>query len=124
MYSKTMTATYDPENGMPASATSLWFGENPLADCQPNLPPAELAKMYQPQTLVDKAINNAGYNETCLYTYVQLLKNVNDVYTYSLSYWLTGGWTRLVLSWSKMSKIMTSFYYALSTMSSLISILK
>uniref|UniRef100_A0A7N8YLB8 FERM domain containing kindlin 1 n=1 Tax=Mastacembelus armatus TaxID=205130 RepID=A0A7N8YLB8_9TELE len=61
MYSKTMTATYDPENGMPASATSLWFGENPLADSQPNLPPAELAKMYQPLSLVDKAIKNAGW---------------------------------------------------------------
>uniref|UniRef100_A0A7N8Y7E7 FERM domain containing kindlin 1 n=1 Tax=Mastacembelus armatus TaxID=205130 RepID=A0A7N8Y7E7_9TELE len=49
------------ENGMPASATSLWFGENPLADSQPNLPPAELAKMYQPLSLVDKAIKNAGW---------------------------------------------------------------
>uniref|UniRef100_A0A8C3G5C9 FERM domain containing kindlin 1 n=1 Tax=Cyclopterus lumpus TaxID=8103 RepID=A0A8C3G5C9_CYCLU len=61
MYSKTMTATYDPENGMPVSATSLWFGENPLADSQPNLPPAELAKMYQQLSPVDKAINNAGW---------------------------------------------------------------
>ncbi|CAK6962660.1 fermitin family homolog 1 isoform X2 [Scomber scombrus] len=61
MYSKTMTATYDPENGMPVSATSLWFGENPLAECLPNLPPAELAKIYQPLSLVDKAINNAGW---------------------------------------------------------------
>ncbi|XP_061785168.1 fermitin family homolog 1 isoform X1 [Nerophis lumbriciformis] len=61
MYSKTMTATYDPENGMPVSATSLWFGENPLADSQPNLPPAELAKLYQSLSLVDKAINNAGW---------------------------------------------------------------
>ena len=60
MYSKTMTATYDPENGMPVSATSLWFGENPLADSQPNLPPAELAKLYQPLSPADKAINNAG----------------------------------------------------------------
>uniref|UniRef100_A0AAQ5XL62 PH domain-containing protein n=1 Tax=Amphiprion ocellaris TaxID=80972 RepID=A0AAQ5XL62_AMPOC len=58
---KTMTATYDPENGMPVSATSLWFGENPLAESQPNLPPAELAKMYQPLSLVDKAINSAGW---------------------------------------------------------------
>ncbi|XP_070781570.1 fermitin family homolog 1 isoform X2 [Enoplosus armatus] len=66
MYSKTMTATYDPENGMPVSATSLWFGENPLADCQPNLPPAELAKMYQPLSLVDKAINNAGWLDSSL----------------------------------------------------------
>uniref|UniRef100_A0A7N6BF29 PH domain-containing protein n=1 Tax=Anabas testudineus TaxID=64144 RepID=A0A7N6BF29_ANATE len=61
MYSKTMTATYDPENGMPVSATSLWFGENPLADCQPNLSPPELAKMYQPLSLTDKAINNSGW---------------------------------------------------------------
>ncbi|XP_049613801.1 fermitin family homolog 1 [Syngnathus scovelli] len=61
MYSKTMTATYDPENGMPVSATSLWFGENPLADSQPNLPPAELAKLYQPLSLEDKAIRNAGW---------------------------------------------------------------
>lgn len=60
MYSKTMTATYDPENGMPVSATSLWFGENPLADCQPNVPPAELAKMYQPLSQTDKAVNNSG----------------------------------------------------------------
>ncbi|XP_061560858.1 fermitin family homolog 1 [Phycodurus eques] len=58
---KTMTATYDPENGMPVSATSLWFGENPLADSQPNLPPAELAKLYQPLSLEDKAIRNAGW---------------------------------------------------------------
>uniref|UniRef100_A0AAX7SYB7 PH domain-containing protein n=1 Tax=Astatotilapia calliptera TaxID=8154 RepID=A0AAX7SYB7_ASTCA len=61
MYSKTMKATYDPENGMPMSATSVWFGENPLAESQTNLPPAELAKMYQPLSLVDKAVNNAGW---------------------------------------------------------------
>lgn len=60
MYSKTMTATYD-DNGTPMSATSLWFGENPLAKCQPNLPPAELAKMFEPLSLVDKATNNAGW---------------------------------------------------------------
>ncbi|KAM4632890.1 fermitin family homolog 1 isoform 1-T2 [Polymixia lowei] len=61
MYSKTMTATYDPENGMPVSATSLWFGDNPLTASQPNLPPAELAKMYQPLSLVDKTVINAGW---------------------------------------------------------------
>lgn len=55
-----MKATYDPENGMPMSATSVWFGENRLAESQTNLPPAELAKMYQPLSLVDKAVNNAG----------------------------------------------------------------
>ncbi|TNN35917.1 Fermitin family 1 [Liparis tanakae] len=46
---------------MPVSATSLWFGDNPLAESQPNLPPGELAKMYQPLSPVDKAINNAGW---------------------------------------------------------------
>uniref|UniRef100_A0AAQ4R4L5 FERM domain containing kindlin 1 n=1 Tax=Gasterosteus aculeatus aculeatus TaxID=481459 RepID=A0AAQ4R4L5_GASAC len=61
MHSKTMTATYDPENGMPVSATSLWFGENPLAESQPNLPPAELAKMYRPLSPVDKAPYSAGW---------------------------------------------------------------
>ncbi|XP_014857398.1 PREDICTED: fermitin family homolog 1 [Poecilia mexicana] len=61
LYNKTMTATYDPENGMPMSATSLWFGENPLAESQPNLPPAELGKIYKPLSLVDKAENNAGW---------------------------------------------------------------
>ncbi|XP_028997411.1 fermitin family homolog 1 [Betta splendens] len=61
MYSKTMTATYDPENGMPVSATSVWFGENPLADCQPNLPPAELAKMFQSLSLTDKATLSSGW---------------------------------------------------------------
>ncbi|MEQ2177270.1 hypothetical protein GOODEAATRI_001934 [Goodea atripinnis] len=61
IYNKTMTATYDPENGMPMSATSLWFGENPLAESQPNLPPTELGKMYHPLSLVDKATNIAGW---------------------------------------------------------------
>ncbi|XP_030627475.1 fermitin family homolog 1 [Chanos chanos] len=61
LYSKTMTPTYDPENGTPVSATSLWFGENPLTKCQPNLPPDELAKIYQPLDLEDKAVINAGW---------------------------------------------------------------
>ena len=60
LYSKTMIPTYDPENGMPVSATSLWFGDNPLTSSQPNLPPGELAKMYQPMSMVDKAVINAG----------------------------------------------------------------
>ncbi|XP_064846556.1 fermitin family homolog 1-like [Oncorhynchus masou masou] len=60
LYSKTMVPTYDPENGTPASATSLWFGDNPLTSSQPNLPPVELAKMYQQLSMVDKAIINAG----------------------------------------------------------------
>ncbi|XP_067097487.1 fermitin family homolog 1 isoform X1 [Osmerus mordax] len=61
LYSKTMIPTYDPENGMPVSATSMWFGDNPLTSSQPNLPPAELAKMYQPMSMVDKAVINAGW---------------------------------------------------------------
>ncbi|XP_010880492.1 fermitin family homolog 1 [Esox lucius] len=61
MYSKTMVPTYNPENGAPATATSMWFGDNLLTSSQPNLPPAELAKMYQPLSLVDKAIINGGW---------------------------------------------------------------
>ncbi|KAJ8009506.1 hypothetical protein DPEC_G00089590 [Dallia pectoralis] len=61
LYSKTMVPIYNPENGTPATATSLWFGDNPLTSSQPNLPPAELAKMYQPLTMVDKAIINGGW---------------------------------------------------------------
>ncbi|XP_026886545.1 fermitin family homolog 1 [Electrophorus electricus] len=61
LYSKTMTATYDPESGTPASATSLWFGENPLTASQPNVPPDELAKMFQPLSMEDKAAINAGW---------------------------------------------------------------
>ncbi|XP_062857443.1 fermitin family homolog 1 [Trichomycterus rosablanca] len=60
-YSRTMTATYDPENGMPLSATSMWFGENPLSSSQPNVPPEELVKMYQPLSLEDKSVINAGW---------------------------------------------------------------
>uniref|UniRef100_A0AAR2LRD3 PH domain-containing protein n=1 Tax=Pygocentrus nattereri TaxID=42514 RepID=A0AAR2LRD3_PYGNA len=61
LYSKTMTATYDPENGTPASATSLWFGDNPLTASQPNIPAEELAKMYLPLSMEDKAVINAGW---------------------------------------------------------------
>lgn len=39
----------------------LSVGPGSAAECQPNLPPAEMAKMYQPLSLVDKAINNAGW---------------------------------------------------------------
>jgi hypothetical protein len=55
-----MVATYDPENGMPLTATSLWFGDNPFTASQPNLPPADLAKMYQALSLEDKTTINAG----------------------------------------------------------------
>ncbi|KAL4630529.1 hypothetical protein GN956_G15863 [Arapaima gigas] len=61
LYSKTMTPIYDPETGSQATATSLWFGQNDLTVSQPNLPPAELAKMYKPLTLVEKATINSGW---------------------------------------------------------------
>ncbi|XP_066561862.1 fermitin family homolog 1 [Amia ocellicauda] len=61
LYSKTMIPTYDPENGTPATATSLWFGDNPLTVSQPNLPAEELAKLYQPLQLTDKAVLNLGW---------------------------------------------------------------
>uniref|UniRef100_A0A8C7JEG0 FERM domain containing kindlin 1 n=1 Tax=Oncorhynchus kisutch TaxID=8019 RepID=A0A8C7JEG0_ONCKI len=57
LYSKTMVPTYDPENGTPASATSLWFGDNPLTSSQPNLPPVELAKMYQQLSMAADVID-------------------------------------------------------------------
>ncbi|XP_023654956.2 fermitin family homolog 1 isoform X1 [Paramormyrops kingsleyae] len=60
-YSKTMTPTYDPESGNPISKTSLWFGQNDLIVSQPNLPPAELAKMYKPLTTIEKATINSGW---------------------------------------------------------------
>lgn len=60
LYSKTMTPTYDPDSGSPASSTSLWFGDSPLTASQPNLPPEELAKLYKPLTMEDKAAINAG----------------------------------------------------------------
>ncbi|XP_056301360.1 fermitin family homolog 1 [Danio aesculapii] len=61
MYSKTMTPIYDPDSGSPVSSTSLWYGESPLTACQPNLPPEELAKLYKPLTMEDKAAINAGW---------------------------------------------------------------
>ncbi|XP_073712478.1 fermitin family homolog 1 [Misgurnus anguillicaudatus] len=61
LYSKTMTPTYDPDSGSPASATSLWFGDSPLTASQPNLPPEELAKLYKPLTLEDKAAIYSGW---------------------------------------------------------------
>lgn len=69
LYSKTMTPTYDPINGTPLSATITWFSDSPLAEqncnilavSQPNLTPDVLAKMYRPQTQVDKAKINAGW---------------------------------------------------------------
>ncbi|KAJ8355540.1 hypothetical protein SKAU_G00183340 [Synaphobranchus kaupii] len=61
LFSKTMTPTYDPENGTPALRHQPVFGDNPLTTSQLNLPPAELAKLYQPLDITDKATLNAGW---------------------------------------------------------------
>lgn len=52
-YSTSMT--FQTENGF------QYNPKNPLAKCQLNVPPDELAKMYQPLELEDKAIINAGW---------------------------------------------------------------
>ncbi|KAM8809598.1 fermitin family homolog 1 [Eudromia elegans] len=69
LYSKTMTPTYDPVSGTPASSTMTWFSDSPLTEqnCSilafnhPNCSPETLAEMYQPRTLADKAKLNAGW---------------------------------------------------------------
>ncbi|XP_062429483.1 fermitin family homolog 1 isoform X2 [Rhea pennata] len=69
LYSKTMTPTYDPVNGTPASSTMTWFSDSPLTEqncsilafSHPNCSPETLAEMYQPRTLADKAKLNAGW---------------------------------------------------------------
>uniref|UniRef100_A0A8C2ESX7 Fermitin family member 1 n=1 Tax=Cyprinus carpio TaxID=7962 RepID=A0A8C2ESX7_CYPCA len=43
------------------SKDNLWFGENPVTACQPNLPQEELAKLFKPLTMEDKAAINAGW---------------------------------------------------------------
>ncbi|NXA49988.1 FERM1 protein, partial [Nothocercus julius] len=69
LYSKTMTPTYDPVSGTPASSTMTWFSDSPLTEqncsilafSHPNCSPETLAEMYQPRTLADKAKLNAGW---------------------------------------------------------------
>uniref|UniRef100_A0A7N5K4N9 FERM domain containing kindlin 1 n=1 Tax=Ailuropoda melanoleuca TaxID=9646 RepID=A0A7N5K4N9_AILME len=69
LYSKTMTPTYDPVSGTPASSTMTWFSDSPLTEqncstlafSQPPQSPEALADMYQPRSLVDKAKLNAGW---------------------------------------------------------------
>ncbi|XP_019797003.1 fermitin family homolog 1 isoform X2 [Tursiops truncatus] len=69
LYSRTMTPTYDPINGTPASSTMTWFSDSPLTEqncsilafSQPPQSPEALADMYQPRSLVDKAKLNAGW---------------------------------------------------------------
>ncbi|XP_036682832.1 fermitin family homolog 1 isoform X2 [Balaenoptera musculus] len=69
LYSRTMTPTYDPINGTPASSTMTWFSDSPLTEqncsilafSQPPQSPEALADMYQPRSLVDKAKLNTGW---------------------------------------------------------------
>ncbi|XP_019500111.1 PREDICTED: fermitin family homolog 1 isoform X3 [Hipposideros armiger] len=69
LYSKTMTPTYDPVNGTPASSTMTWFSDSPLAEqncsilafSQPPQSPEALADMYQCRSLMDKAKLNTGW---------------------------------------------------------------
>ncbi|KAM6279792.1 fermitin family homolog 1 [Porphyrio hochstetteri] len=69
LYSKTMTPTYDPTSGTPASSTITWFSDSPLTEQNCNIlalshsssSPETLAEMYQPRTLGDKARLNAGW---------------------------------------------------------------
>ncbi|XP_010218596.1 PREDICTED: fermitin family homolog 1 [Tinamus guttatus] len=69
LYSRTMTPTYDPVSGTPASSTMTWFSDSPLTEqnCSVlafshlNCSPETLAEMYQPRTLADKAKLNAGW---------------------------------------------------------------
>ncbi|XP_055288031.1 fermitin family homolog 1 isoform X2 [Moschus berezovskii] len=69
LYSKTMTPTYDPINGTPASSTMTWFSDSPLTEqncnilafSQPPQSPEALADMYQFRSLADKAKLNAGW---------------------------------------------------------------
>ncbi|NXV81082.1 FERM1 protein, partial [Atlantisia rogersi] len=68
LYSKSMTPTYDPTSGTPAS-TITWFSDSPLTEQNCNIlalshynsSPETLAEMYQPRTLADKARLNAGW---------------------------------------------------------------
>ncbi|RMC07963.1 hypothetical protein DUI87_15435 [Hirundo rustica rustica] len=69
LYSKTMTPTYDPVSGSPASSTITWFSDGSLNEqncsilalSHPTCSPEMLAEMYQPRTLADKAKLNAGW---------------------------------------------------------------
>lgn len=74
LYSKTMTPTYDSRDGSPLSPTSAWFGDSPLSEGNPSIlavsqpisSPDILVKLYKPQSLLDKAKINQGWDELCL----------------------------------------------------------
>ncbi|KAF3824683.1 hypothetical protein GH733_010017 [Mirounga leonina] len=71
LYSKTMTPTYDPINGTPASSTMTWFSDSPLTEqncsilafSQPPQSPEALADMYQPRSLYDAVRINQLYEQ-------------------------------------------------------------
>lgn len=63
-----MTPTYDSRDGSPLSPTTAWFGDSPLSEGNPSIlavsqpisSPDILAKLYKPQSLLDKAKINQG----------------------------------------------------------------
>uniref|UniRef100_A0A8C7FXA2 FERM domain containing kindlin 2 n=3 Tax=Oncorhynchus TaxID=8016 RepID=A0A8C7FXA2_ONCKI len=72
LYSKTMTPTYDSRDGSPLSPTTAWFGDSPLSEGNPSIlavsqpisSPDILAKLYKPQSLLDKAKINQGWMDS------------------------------------------------------------
>lgn len=71
-----MTPTYDSRDGSPLSPTTAWFGDSPLSEGNPSIlavsqpisSPDILVKLYKPQSLLDKAKINQGWDEFCFET--------------------------------------------------------
>ncbi|CAB1331065.1 unnamed protein product [Coregonus sp. 'balchen'] len=67
-----MTPTYDSRDGSPLSPTTAWFGDSPLSEGNPSIlavsqpisSPDILAKLYKPQSLLDKAKINQGWMDS------------------------------------------------------------
>ncbi|XP_078720456.1 fermitin family homolog 2-like isoform X3 [Lampetra fluviatilis] len=93
-YSKTMTPTYDARDGSPLSPTTAWFGDSPLAEgnpsalaaALPNTSPEVLARMYRPQTLLDKARINGGWLDSSRSLMEQGVKD-NDILMLRFKYY-------------------------------------
>lgn len=120
LYSKTMTPTYDSRDGSPLSPTSAWFGDSPLSEGNPSIlavsqpisSPDILVKLYKPQSLLDKAKINQGWDEVFLLVWLHshqccgVLKNIQCCETRDNDcQWFhdfifpacPGGWTHLGL---------------------------
>uniref|UniRef100_A0A8C4WQQ5 FERM domain containing kindlin 2 n=1 Tax=Eptatretus burgeri TaxID=7764 RepID=A0A8C4WQQ5_EPTBU len=93
-YSRTMTPTYDSRDGSPLSPTSVWFGDSPLSEGNPSslavsLPspsPEHVARMYRPQSLIDKARINSGWLDSSQSLMEQGVKE-NDVLMLRFKYY-------------------------------------